>query len=216
MRSKWPVFGTGESSFCLAASFPKSTTALKWLTSPEANASAWAFSFHQVPSAASPTLPSTMVLATPGEEITGLGSSKRKARLKMAAPDAAAPPGVVELAVPDGARYLFAPVSHRPTPAAIRIAPVPGSQAACGTRTSNWRLRRSTLAVGAGDLSALVAASRSSAVVPWTVRNSWAGELTPAPLGHGRGAPEEPSAIVNAVRAGSLSVLSVTRNAVES
>src|SRR3954453_7611685 len=216
MGAKGPVFGTADSSFCRPASLPKSTTALKWLTSPEASALAWDFSFHHVPSAASPTPPSAIVLATPGELITGLGSSNRKAGLNRAAPEAAAPPGALAPAVGAGVMYLFALVSHSPTPAAMRTALVPGSQAAWGTRTSNWRRRTSTPAMGAGDLRALVAASRSSAVVPCTVRNSWAGELTPAPFGHGSGVADEPSAIVKAVRAGSLSVLRVTRNSVAS
>jgi hypothetical protein len=51
-------------------------------------------------------------------------------------------------------------------------------------------------------------------VPPWTVRNSAAGERTPAEWGHTRVVAEDPRAIVNAVRAGSLSVFSVTRNAV--
>jgi hypothetical protein len=70
--------------------------------------------------------------------------------------------------------------------------------------------------VGDGERGVPVAASTSSAVAPWTVRNSSAGELTPAPCGHGRGAADVPSAIVNAVCSRSASVLSVTRNAVAS
>ena len=74
----------------------------------------------------------------------------------------------------------------------------------------------STVADGAGDLAVPVAASTSSARDPCTVRNSAAGELTPAPCGHGSGAAELPSAIVKAVRFGSFSVFSVTRKAVAS
>jgi hypothetical protein len=105
-------------------------------------------------------------------------------------------------------------VSHNPTPAAILIAALPGFHAACGTRTSNWRRRRSTVVAGVGAFMALVVASRSSAVVPCTVRNSSAGDLTPAACGQARAVAEEPSAIVNAVRAGSLRLFTVTRNAV--
>jgi hypothetical protein len=48
------------------------------------------------------------------------------------------------------------------------------------------------------------------------VRNSWAGERTPAPCGQASAAGEPPIAIVTPVRAASLSVLSVMRNAVAS
>ena len=93
---------------------------------------------------------------------------------------------------------------------------MPGSQAACGTRTSTWRRVRSTRALGAGDFVVPVVASRSSALDPCTVRKSAAGEVTPAPCGHGSGVAELPSAIVKAVRFGSFSVFSVIRNAVAS
>ena len=113
-----------------------------------------------------------------------------------------------------GARYVPAAGFQSPTPIVIRTVLRPGSQAECGTRTSIWRRLRSTLAVGAGVFGVPVAASISSALDPCTVRNSEAGEETPAPWGHGSAAAEFPSAIVNATRLGSCSVLSVTRKAV--
>jgi hypothetical protein len=72
------------------------------------------------------------------------------------------------------------------------------------------------VALGAGSIGLPVAASSSSAVEPCTVRNSCAGDTTPALCGHGLGSSESPSAIVNATRSGAFIVLSVTRNAVES
>ena len=98
----------------------------------------------------------------------------------------------------------------------MRTLELPGSQAACGTTTVIWRRVMSTLAVGAGVLALPLAASSSSAVPPCSVRNSAAGEEMPAPCGHAAAAPESPSAMVNAVRAASCRVLSVTRNAVAS
>src|SRR3954454_8681654 len=90
-----PLFGTRDSSVAPDLTLPKSTPAAKWLTSPEASASAWARSRHQVASRATPTPPSAIVFATPGDEILGRGSSKRKARLKRAPPEGAPPPGRV-------------------------------------------------------------------------------------------------------------------------
>src|SRR5947209_7293195 len=98
----------------------------------------------------------------------------------------------------------------------MRTFEVPGSQAACGTSTVIWRRVRSTVPVGAGVLGAPVAASSRSTLEPWTVRNRAAGEVTPAPWGHGTADGESPSAMVKATRLGSLRVLSVTRNAVVS
>src|SRR5947207_10837749 len=72
----------------------------------------------------------------------------------------------------------------------------------------------STETVGAGVRAAPVAASVSTPVVPCTVRNSCAGDSTPALNGQGRAVEDSPSAIVNATRLGSLSVFSVARNAV--
>src|SRR4051812_5260426 len=96
----------------------------------------------------------------------------------------------------------------------MRTVELPGFHAPCATRTSTWRRAASTLTLGAGDSAAPVAALVSVALVPCTVRNNWAGDETPAPAGHAWGAAELPSAIVNATRDGSFSVLRVTRKAV--
>src|SRR5690349_1340141 len=130
----------------------------------------------------------------------GTGSLVRKAMLNSAAPEVDAPPGLVDVATGPGFRYAPVAGSQRPTPAAMRTVLVPGSHAECGTSTVIWRRARSTLALGAGELAAPVSASVSSAVLPWTVRNSCAGDATPAPCGHGSGTGESPSAIVVAVR----------------
>src|SRR3954463_8755450 len=95
-----PLFGTRDSSVAPDLSLPKSTLAAKWLTSPEASASAWARSRHQVASRATPAAPSTIVFAPPGDEILGSGSPKRKARLKSAPREGAPPPGRVAEAGP--------------------------------------------------------------------------------------------------------------------
>ena len=76
----------------------------------------------------------------------------------------------------------------------------------------------STVTVGAGPATGLpVSASSSSALVPWTVRNRSAGATTFAPNGNGCTTPRvPPRAIEKPTRLGSLSVFSVTRNAVAS
>src|SRR4051794_30971157 len=134
--------------------------------------------------------------------------------LNRAGDPGAAPPGCVALRVAAGFRYVPALASQSPTPASMRTVEVPGFQAACGTRTSNCRRVVSTVTVGAGETGAPVVASVSVAVVPCTVRNRCAGELTPAASGHGCGTAESPNATVNATLLGSFSVLRVTRNAV--
>ena len=136
--------------------------------------------------------------------------------LNSASPDALAPPGAVALAAGPGLRYALLAGSHSPTPAAMPTVCVPGSQAVCGTRTSIWRRAMSTDAVGGGATALPVAASSSSALLPWTVRNCCAGETTPAPCGQGTGAAESPMAMVNAVLSAALRVFSVTRKAVAS
>src|SRR4051794_6015292 len=146
----------------------------------------------------------------------GTGSSVRKAMLNSASLDGLAPPGAVADAVGPGWRYVPADVSHSPTPIAMRTVESPGSHAACATRTSIWRRVVSTVAVGAGVSGLPLAASSSSALEPWTVRNSCAGETTLALCGHATGAPESPSATVNATLSGAFIVLSVIRNAVAS
>src|SRR3954471_2728034 len=123
--------------------------------------------------------------------------------LKSATPLLAAPPGWVADAVGPGFRYVLAAGSQRPTPASMRTTDRPGSQAACGTRTSIWRRPGSTVAVGAGDSAAPDVASVSTAWSPCTVRKCCAGERTPEPKGQGAGSCELPRAIVNAVRSGS-------------
>src|ERR1700737_3504990 len=105
------------------------------------------------------------------------------------------PPGCAAEATGPGLRYPPLVASQSPIPAAMRTDEVPGSQAAWGTRTSIWRRTMSTVTLGAGVSVAPVVASASTAVVPWTVRNSRAGETTPAPKGHDFGADEAPSAI---------------------
>ena len=96
--------------------------------------------------------------------------------------------------------------------------PRPGSQAACGTRTSIWRRSRSTRRRrrGAGAAAASPASS-SSALAPCTVRNScgrrgrrWRR------AGNGAAPASSPIAIVAATCSGSFSVLSVSRKAVAS
>ena len=84
-------------------SLAKSTCAEKRLMSPEASASAWARSRHQVPSTAAPAAASAIVAPTSALLTSGIGSSKRKATLKSAAPLAAAPPGESPDAVGAGA-----------------------------------------------------------------------------------------------------------------
>src|SRR3954451_23740493 len=140
----------------------------------------------------------------------GTGSSVRNAMLNSAAPEALTPPGFVAVAAGPAVGWALAAGPQGPAPAVIRTVDCPGFQAACGTRTSIWRRLRATVDVGAG-VTAAPPAVRSWAVVAWTVRNSCAGELTPAPCGHGTAAGESPSAMVKAVRSGALSVLSVTR-----
>src|SRR3954463_6174372 len=217
MRSIGPVAGTPESSSVPAASLAKSASAENDLTSPARSASAWALSRHQAactaaPAAESPSVKVGAVLRSGN----GSWALERGPTLTIAAPLGPAPPGVVSLALPGcGARYALAALSHRPTPIVMRTLEVPGSHAACGTRTSIWRRVRSTAAVGAGCFAA-PAAPVSSAVAPWTVRNSCAGEETPAPCGQDTAEPELPSAMVKPTRSGSLSVLRVTRKAVAS
>src|SRR3954451_11286590 len=146
----------------------------------------------------------------------GSGSSVRKAMLNSASLDGLAPPGVVAVAVGPGWRYVPAAASHSPTPIDMRTTEAPGSQAACGTRTSIWRRVVSTVAVGAGASALPVAASSSLALETCTVRNSCAGDTPLALCGHATGAPESPSATVNATLSAAFIVLSVIRNAVAS
>ena len=115
------------------------------------------------------------------------GSARRGGRRgRRVRPGWRAPPGAVAeaVAVAVGVRYWLLAASQRPTPAARRTVCARGFQAAWGTLTSNCRRARSTGTVGAGVIVAPVAASVSTAVVPWTVRNSRAGDLTPAASGH--------------------------------
>ena len=113
-----------------------------------------------------------------------------------------------------GFRYEPADGSQSPTPMVVRTVDVPGSQVACGTRIWTWRRNVSTRTVGVGDRAFPVAASMKSALSPCHVTKSVAGDDTPAPSGQATDEPESPSAMVNAVRLGSISVFSVTRNAV--
>src|SRR5438552_1991668 len=119
-----------------------------------------------------------------------------------------------------GARQQVAAgaVFQRPTPAARRTTEVPGFHSLWGTSTVIWWRARSTLTLGAGPgTTAPVTASVSTAVSPWTVRNSCAGALTLAPNGNGWLCPSVPPiAIAVATRLGFSSVLSVIRKAVAS
>src|SRR2546423_422270 len=137
----------------------------------------------------------------------GMGSSVRKAMLNSASPDRLAPPGAGAGAPGPGLREPSAAVSHRPTPADIRTTDVPGFHAVCGMSTSIWLRALSTDALGAGPTGRPVVASSRSALAPWTVRKSWAGDDTPAPCGQARRPPESPSATVKATLSGALIVL---------
>ncbi len=177
--------------------------------SPLASACACADSRHQAGFA---------VVSAPGLPGSGSCELKRKATSKKAGGFGAvpAPPGCVALRVAAGRRYFPLVSSHRPTPAARRTVPVPGSHSLWGTLTVIWRRARSTETVGAGPATGSpVAASVSTAVSPWTVKKYRAGALTLAPNGNGCDSPSVPPiAIAVAMRAGSSRVLSVIRKAV--
>ena len=197
------------SSLVFAFSLAKSTSAWNALMSPLASACAWADSRHQAGFA---------VVSAPGVPGSGSCALKRKATSKKAGGLAAAPapPGWVALRVAAGSRYFPLVSSHRPTPAASRTVPPPGSHSLCGTSTVIWRRARSTETVGAGPATGSpLAASVSTAVSPWTVRKYCAGALTLAENGNGCGSPSVPPiAIAVATSAGSSSVFSVMRKAV--
>jgi hypothetical protein len=148
--------------------------------------------------------------------VSGQGSENRKARLKIAGGSASdpPPPGCDEVWVRPGVLYAPAAWSQSPTPARIGTCFRRGFQALRLTRTLNWLRFVLTLTLGRGPPSGSPFASRSSALRPWTTRNSSAGDEIPAPSGHSTVPPPSPSAIVVATRFGSFRVLSVIRNAV--
>ena len=207
-----PCCGTPESSRTRSASLPKSTVAANGVTSPWVSWSDCWRSLHQGAFAAAAAAESAIVTPT----ADGSGSSTRGPTLTMATPFGVPPPGTVSEAPPGlGARKPPLSVSQSPTPILVRTSRRCGSQAACGMRTSTCRRSSSTATVGCGVTGCPVVASSSSTLSPCQVRNSCAGEETPAPCGQSRLSPP-PRAIVNAVRAGSCSVLRVTRKAVAS
>src|SRR5215217_1535557 len=212
MRSIGPVFGTFESSRRRFASFLNDTLAKNGLMSPVASAFPCARSRHHAGS---------LITAVPSSG-RAVDSRVRNATLKNAPglSDVPEPPGWVASALGWARRYLFAPASHRPTPAASRTVLRRGFHARCDTRMSTWRRRGFSTTLGARNLRPDAARATSPTSFPpgpgWTVRNRSAGARTLAPNGNSRsGAPGRPPiAIVNAVVDGSFSVFSVTRNAV--
>ena len=211
MRSIGPVVGTSELSVALAASLPKSTFTKNGLTSPRVSCSlCWRSRQNRAFTSPAAALSTKFV-----QQNVGIGSFSRGPTFTIATPFGVPPPGVVAVVCPGcGARYVPAAGSHRPTPIVVRTLEVPGFHAACGTRTWIWRRPMSTLTFGAGVSVFPDDASVRTAVPPCHVRNTCAGDETPAPSGHATEDDESPSAIVKAVLFGSSSVFSVTRKAV--
>ncbi len=153
----------------------------KRLTSPSRSASACARSRHQAPSTAAPAAASPIVTPGPGlgdvgqrlVEAEGDVEQRRAAgRRRRRAPSRSRTEPGREVAA--GRRVPQADAggeAHRPA------ARVPGARAARARRPAGGAGRPTPSAPGA--TTAPVAASRSSAVAPWTVRNSCAGERTP-------------------------------------
>ena len=177
MRSIGPVFGTPESSATPSASLPKSTVAEKGEMSPFASACDCAYSRHHF--GFTPPATEVSISVAPGGGPSGSGSLERNATLKSAASFVAAPPGVVADAVEPGCevgvrRLVPQPdAGGEPHAAATRV---PG-----GVRDEDGELAARHVDARPpvpATARRRVAASVSSACVPWTVRNRSAGEDT--------------------------------------